>query len=367
MAKQISYRKQKVNITSLLQNSLKQMRKEFNKRGDILSKELGKGASYISQLENGKIKEIEYDFLLNVFRAITGMSEDSFINYFVKFIESTISSCATKESLLYEYWIHIFVVQDMPHSITSWIKEFIKNKLSASNHTPEDLVKEINRFNSHRSISIYNDLIPNRAYVSAHEDSSDFDEVFSLYIYSSYDLSINYIEDILTDKINSINYINMKAIFETLFIFDDSFDLASAIEKTKKIMKDNHFYDTFELFDSFLTTETSTTLKEDTISPEEFKFYDDLVINYRDKYLELKNELFEKMDDALQQYYRANQAYSCEAMEKIMKNFNSDAGLMLALLSSPMNKIPREERSYFMKEYRTLVNKYLKIKFPPAQ
>ena len=32
MAKQISYRKQKVNVTSLLQNSLKQMRKEFGGR-----------------------------------------------------------------------------------------------------------------------------------------------------------------------------------------------------------------------------------------------------------------------------------------------------------------------------------------------
>ena len=238
MAKQISYRKQKVNVTSLLQNSLKQMRKEFNKRGDTLSKELGKGASYISQLENGKIKEIEYDFLLDIFHTITGMSEDPFMSYFIKFINSVISSCKAKESLLYEYWIHIFVVQDVPHPITPWIKDFIENKLSTSGHTPEDLVQDINRISGRRnSLSLYDDLIPNKAYVSAHEDrSAIFNETFSLSIYASYNLDSDYILNILNNEINSINYMNMQAIFETLFLFDSSYDLAGAYEKTLKIM-----------------------------------------------------------------------------------------------------------------------------------
>lgn len=357
MAKQIPYRKQKVNVTSLLQNSLKQMRKEFNKRGDILSKELGKGASYISQLENGKIKEIEYDFLLDIFHTITRMSEDPFISYFTKFVNSVISSCETKKSLLYEDWIHIFVVQDIPHHITPWIKDFIENKLSTSGHAPEDLVQDINCIRGLRNnLSSYDDLTPNKAYVSAHEDH--FDETFSLYINVFYILDKNYISDILNDKIDSINYINMKVIFETLFLFDNSFDLADAYEKTIKIMKDNQFYDTFELFDSFSLGESSNNTKEEATSPNEFRFYDDLVLNYREKYSQLKDELFEKMDYALQQYYSANHAYSCEVMEVIMKNLNTDPGLVLALLSSPLHKISLDNRHYFMDDYRNLIDRY---------
>lgn len=360
MAKQISYRKQKVNVTSLLQNSLKQMRKEFNKRGDTLSKELGKGASYISQLENGKIKEIEYDFLLDIFHTITGMSEDPFMSYFIKFINSVISSCKTKESLLYEYWIHIFVVQDVPHPITPWIKDFIENKLSTSGHTPEDLVKDINRIHGRRnSLSSYDDLLPNKAYVSADVDRSSILETFSLYINASYNLDKDYISDILTNKTDSINYMNMKIIFETLFVFEDSLDLAGAYEKTLKVMKDNQFYDTFELFDSFSLGESPNNTKEGkNVTPNEFRFYDNLVLNYREKYSQLKDELFEKLDYALQQYYSANHAYSCEVMEIIMKNMNSDPGLVLALLSSSLYKIPLNNRNFFIDDYRELINSY---------
>ena len=46
---------QKVSLTPLLKNTIKTLRKERNKRGDIISKQLGKGASYISQIENNKI------------------------------------------------------------------------------------------------------------------------------------------------------------------------------------------------------------------------------------------------------------------------------------------------------------------------
>lgn len=361
MAKPISYRKQKVDVTPLLQNSIKQMRKEFNKRGDVLSKDLEKGASYISQLENGKIKEIEYDFLLEIFRTITAMPKDAFINYFVKFINSIISSCESKKSLMYEYWIHIFVVQDMPHSITPWIRQFIEKKLSVTGHTPEELVREINIHGGRRNtLSTNSDLIPNKAYVSAYSDRSGIiDDTFSLYVHASYRLDSNYISDILANTITSINYLNMKEIFKSLFLFESSDDLASAHEKTEKIMKDNSFYDTFEIFDSLTGTESSDiTIDTENTSTDDFTFYDDLILNYREKYSELKSELFDRMDYALEHYYTNSHEYSCEVMEKILKNLNSDAGLVLALLSSSTYKIPRDNRHFFVEKYRELLKHY---------
>ena len=79
MVQQKTYIKQRVALTELLQNTIKDLRKQYNKRGDILSKELGKGASYISQIENGKIKEIDFDSLMNIFRAIFSSTEGNFI------------------------------------------------------------------------------------------------------------------------------------------------------------------------------------------------------------------------------------------------------------------------------------------------
>ena len=351
------YQKQKVNVTLLLQNALKQLRKEFNKRGDILSKELGKGASYISQLENGKIKEIEYDFLMEIFQTITCMSGDAFINYFSNFIDKVLLSCKNKEALEPECWIHIFIVQDIKYPISNWIISFIKNKLGELHQSPENLVEKINTDGFRNRYSPTMDYIPNKAYVSTSSGQLDaFDDSFSVYIFASFNLDKYYISDILCGKINSINYMTMQIIFETLFLLESDHG-AIAKTKTAKIMKDNHFFDTYEKYDLLFSNNKS---EEEIINSNEFIFYDDLILNYQKKYKELKKELFEKMDDSLSRYYSANQAYSCEAMEKILKNFRSDAGLVLALLNSPLYKLPLEERPYFLKAYKNLLENYSK-------
>ena len=73
MASKISAKKQRVALTDLLQNTIKTLRKEHNIRGDILSKKIGKGASYISQIENGKMREIDFDIILEIFHAIINL------------------------------------------------------------------------------------------------------------------------------------------------------------------------------------------------------------------------------------------------------------------------------------------------------
>ena len=56
-----------IELTENLRSTIRDLRKKKKKRGDELSKELGKGASYISQIENGKIKEIDFDLLSSIF------------------------------------------------------------------------------------------------------------------------------------------------------------------------------------------------------------------------------------------------------------------------------------------------------------
>ena len=41
-----------------------------------------------------------------------------------------------------------------------------------------------------------------------------------------------------------------------------------------------------------------------------------------------------------------------------MKNLNTDPGLVLALLSSPLHKISLDKRHFFMDDYRDLIDRY---------
>lgn len=356
MAQTTSYKKQRVPITELLQNSIKTLRKQYNKRGDILSKELDKGASYISQIENGKIKEIDFDSLMCIFKAIYSVPEVEFIKLFSSYIDSLLIE-QTKSQLVKENWIHIFLVQEIPYPVTDWVINFIQNKLNSLGKSPYDLIQEINRNHQLQSWYYGSNYYPNKAYVIAQEPSVyDSLEEFKLSITTVYKLEDNYIDDILNRKITSINYINMEIIFRQLFSMESDY-LPSVLEKVSKIMIDNNFLNTFERYD-FLQRKNSSIVSENS---QEFIFYDKLVTNYKEKYQKLKSEVFDKIDDSLENYYRANSAYSCETIDKMLKNFDSDPGLMLAILSASVYEIPMDFHYRFMEDFRSLLKKYSKI------
>ena len=356
MVQQKTYIKQRVALTELLQNTIKDLRKQYNKRGDILSKELGKGASYISQIENGKIKEIDFDSLMNIFRAIFSSTEGNFIKLLSAYIDTLLKE-HTEHQLIGENWIHTFIVQEIEYPITDWIIDFIQNKLHETKKTTIDLINRINN-NDHESsyeFEVYN-YIPNKAYVQVNGPTAyENPQKFTLYITTYYNLTSNYINEILNRSIAYINYINMKIIFWQLFSMGDK-DIPSSIrEKVSKIMFDNGFLDTFQKWELLQGT-SEIPLQKNT---ESFIFYDNLINNYKDKYDKLKKEVFEELNYSLQQYYKANSAHSCNIMNDILKNFNADAGLTLALLSSAFYEIPMNRHRDFMEDFRTLLARYI--------
>ena len=347
------YERQRVSLTEMLRNSIKELRKKYNKRGDVLSKELEKSASYISQLENGKIQEIDFSTLMQIFKTIFNQPDKVFLASFSDYIDSLLKR-TNKEALVKENWIHTFMIQEIQYPVSGWIIDFIKNKLQELNKTPLDLTQKLNSNHDLHWSAL--DLLPNKAYTSA-SFSSDYavDEKYALYTRIYYKLEDNYVSDILDGTIKTINYINMQGIFRALFRME-SIPNPEVLEKAKKILIDNNFLNTFERYDFLQTNNSTTTVIENN---EPFIFYDNLVMNYQEKYNSLKTDVFEKLDYALSRYYRANSAYSCETMEKIFKNFDFDAGLILAILSSSIYNIPKSMRSDFMEDYRDLLNRYI--------
>ena len=291
-----------------------------------------------------------------IFKAIYSVPEVEFIKLFSSYIDSLLIE-QTKSQLVKENWIHIFLVQEIPYPVTDWVINFIQNKLNSLGKSPYDLIQEINRNHQLQSWYYGSNYYPNKAYVIAQEPSVyDSLEEFKLSITTVYKLEDNYIDDILNRKITSINYINMEIIFRQLFSMESDY-LPSVLEKVSKIMIDNNFLNTFERYD-FLQRKNSSIVSENS---QEFIFYDKLVTNYKEKYQKLKSEVFDKIDDSLENYYRANSAYSCETIDKMLKNFDSDPGLMLAILSASVYEIPMDFHYRFMEDFRSLLKKYSKI------
>ena len=138
-------KKQKVALTELLRNTIKSLRLTYKKNGVVLSKELGKGASYISQIESGKIQDIEYDMIHTILQHITNMSGKEYADFIKEYILNLIKTL-TKEEYSDELWIHVYVLQDMSIDISDDLVELIKTQLENSSFdSPQEVIEIINR------------------------------------------------------------------------------------------------------------------------------------------------------------------------------------------------------------------------------
>ena len=349
--------KQKVRLTDLLRDTIKDLRKTYNKRGDVLSKELDRGASYVSQLENGKIRDIEFDLLDTMFQRIIGLSGDYYNDFIQKYIRDIITNIQSKELLYNEEWIHIYVMQNFQIDISDGIIEIIEKKLDQVGYTPEQLVKKINQnVFQHQWMDVKREL--NKLYVNI--SGSNYDN-YSVYTDITYSLEEDYVAKILSKETTTISYIFMDGILKNLYSIENS-DMAGAIAKTEKILFDNGFFDTIELFENShnLSHSQQPLNIEDTGSEDLFTFYDDVIVNYNEKYKQLKEKAMEKLDYAFDRYKQENSSYACETLEKILNNMDGDLGLVVALLSSPINTLPTGMKHYFFDDFKALIDRYSK-------
>lgn len=352
--------KQKVRLTDLLRNTIKELRKTYNKRGDVLSKEINRGASYVSQLENGKIKDIEFDLLDMMFQHIVGLSGDYYNNYIQKYIYDIINNVPSKESLYNEEWIHIFVMQNFKVGLSENLIEIINKKLEQENYSPEQLVKKINLNKFHRQWSeVKREL--NKAYITVSSYSYDN---YNIYVDIEYSLPEDFISKILKKEITSTSYVIMEGLLKNLYTIN-SMDLPSAINRTEKILFDNGFFNTIEIYENLhKLVHQQQPLKVEPPTDDNidwFTFYDEVIVNYNEKYKNLKQKTIEKLNYAFDKYKEENPSYACETLEKILNNMDCDLGLMMVILSTTLNNIPKDMRRLFLKDYKSLIEHYSKM------
>ncbi len=329
-------------LTENLRQTIRDLRKRKKKRGDELSKELGKGASYISQIENGKIKEIDFDLLDEIFHKITDLPEKQYEDFINNLIDET-SSHLTTEELQHETWMHQFNHEIRKYPITDSLIEFIQNKLTDLNYTPEEFVSIINE---NRGLEGAELPEANKLNIEIIDTGNGGFGVFSSI---RFDLPDDFITKILSKQITTINYINMQGIIFNLFLSDNN-TIKEAHEKTDQLLYDNQFY-TIRQRNKLIQDK----LKEKQDKNEKFTFYDVQPTDYDKKYTMLKDDIGKAFD-----FLRDKDiVYTCDRLETLQKNMHNDLGFITAIMSTPLYRINSNLRQDFWADYQELVKSYI--------
>lgn len=331
-----------LKLTENLRHTIRDLRKEKKKRGDELSKEIGKGASYISQIENGKIKEIDFDLLNEIFHKITDLSDKQYEDFMNKLLDET-SSHLTKDELQHEKWMHQFNHEIRKFPITDSLVDFIQNKLNELHYTPEEFVDIINENRGLKETEIKE---ANKLNIEIIDTG---DGGYTIISSIRFDLPRDFISKILSREMTTINYINMQGILFNLFLSDKN-TIEEAHKKTDQLLYDNHFY-TIKQRNKLIREK----LKEKQDNNEKFTFYDVQPTDYDKKYTKIKDDI----DSAFAFLRDRDIVYACERLEILQKNMHDDLGFVIAILSAPLYKINHDLKKDFWNEYQKLVKTYI--------
>lgn len=381
-----------LTVTPYLQQTIKTLRKENNIRGDVLSKNLGRGISYLYQIENGRIKELRLETLTQLLITIAGIPESKFPEFIINLIDSIIESPDRNSlSLQGEEWICIYDYKYRTYHIKPQLLRYLCKQLDERQVTPLELVHRMNNPNSPDAFfPPYNELLKplpifkNFNGSKYNNSSSSYTFKFSNYIH--FRLDDDYIQQILDKKITIITYPFMAGII--YYLFTDTMTSLSCLNKchtilarygfqtiykralncqleTINVLVENHVSDakpeyvertTFPptaLQNKFETANFTTDIK--TPAANEYIYYDTVPASYSSEY----RRLLSKIDNKFSYLFKKNEAYAFTKVSATWENMENDPGLTTALVSSSIRSISPELRKDFWADYQALLNKYI--------
>lgn len=332
-----------IELTENLRTTIRDLRKKKKKRGDELSKELGKGASYISQIENGKIKEIDFNLLDEIFHRITDLPGKEYTNFINSLLDNA-ASHMTEEELQHEKWVFQFDYEIRKYPISDALIKFIKDKLLELNYTPEEFVALINE---NRELADDNSIDEsNKVKIDIFDRGNGSYGVISSI---KFDLPQNFISDILSKKTTTINYVNMQGILFNIFI-SEGCSTEDAQEHANTLLDQNQFY-TIRKRNELIRNNLKAKMEQHG----DFNFYDIQPTDYDKQYMKIRHDITRCFDIVKDR----DILYACDRLQKIAKNMHFDLGLAIALMSSPICKIPATQKKTFWNDYKEFLSKYI--------
>ena len=325
-----------ITVTPELASIIKRERANANPKlsAKELSLAIEKSDTYISTLERGNIKKLDSKLFINIFRKIKICSDAEFQNYINTILNDAFTSIKYNEKeLKKQEWILqlSLVMRKIP--ISPNIITFIKESLAELNLTDIDLIRKINS----------NTYLPNPEKLEYNTLKIDDDGLWSY----KYKLSDNTINDIVTSKAKTCNFIIMLGIIYNIYLLQGN-DNALAQKNANKFLFDNKFYNLNQIYKVRKAELEKTADKENPYSFALPEYETD----------------FAKTLDSLKQYINEfrdmNVDSALSMITTVEKNLKLDAQFMNVIYKIPFYKLFKDfnvqQKQNFLSKLRTLID-----------
>lgn len=333
----------KVNITNELAEKIKELRIANKIKAIDLADHIKKSPAYITKLENGDIKTLDYKELLTIFNFISKDEDD-----LAKIIDK-LPLELNSEDLKEQTWFLNFdtVVRKIP--IPSDLIDYINKEIADLGVSISYLVDYINKNEDLSDIVIENKIdIENFENNLWHSYNNTDGKISSFIIIK---LSLNQVIEILEKKQDTSNYVTIQSILYNLlrleYIQNNSFSEEENIKIKQQVIL------TLNSYKFYSSIEKSRVLKN-AVTQQEF---DSLLNEFDITNKELVNEFLGYIS-FLSEF---NVKYTNEKLNLVNRNFNWDASYLLTLASLPFYQLENTSKSLkssLLNDIKKLIEEY---------
>lgn len=343
-----------VQLTAYLRSILKELRKNSNLRGDTLSKELKKGASYLYQIEAGKIKEVSLDNLTFIFQKISNTSNEDFPSFIIGLIDQIVDTHKLP-SLENETWIKLYDVEYRMYNITDNIIMYITDTLEKNDISSQEIINKINSREENNSniIPLFNHVLCPLLFERACSNR--------YFNHSHFLLKDDYLEKIIKKEITQTNYAFMAGI---IYFLDTNYNIPrhKRLRNCHKILLKNDFFTIDERYAN-CSTNTIQTIQNQYIIRDIVPKDAALLKRTENYHSFLVDNLYKKLltqvDGLFLNLFTKNPAHATTALTSFIQNMEDNPELMNDLISSPIYSIPPALKKEFWNEYIKLLTVYI--------
>lgn len=333
----------KVNVTKELAEKIKELRLLKRVKAIDVAEHINKSSAYISRLENGDIKTIDYDELLKIFNFV---SKDE--NELEKFIDKLTLEFDYNE-LDDQIWFTNFDTVERNIPVPDGLVDYINKKLSELNFSISYLVDYINENEEIKDIIRRHNIDTTKYKKNLWYPYEYKDEKTKAFIIMELDYST--VTNILEKRSDISNYVTIQSILYNLLRLEHKLkgplneeDNLAIKNKVSEVLKSYKFYTTKEknMLLSAIATEQELNSQLNEFDIENRKLVNELI----GRILYLSDW---------------NVKYTNEKLTQLNKNFKWDVSFALSIASLAyyeLNNISKSLKSNFLEDVVALIDEY---------
>ena len=329
-------------MTKELADKIKELRLINKIKAIDLAEHLKKSSAYITKLENGDIKTLEYDELLTIFHFLSKNDDD-----IGKIIDKLTLEVDPKE-LEDQTWFINFDTVERKIPIPTDLIDYMNKKISDLGLTVSYVVEYVNKNEDLLDIISEYNIDVNLFECNLWHTKYINDKPITFIIMK---LDLEEIKRILKKKVDTTTYVTIQAVLYNLFRLEHGLDNPLPEEINRKYHE--KVIETLNSFKFYSSIEKSKVL-ENAVTKQEF---DSLLSEFDLTNQKLINELL----GHLSFLSNFNVKYTNTKLSLLNRNFKWDPGYILAIASLPfceLENISKSLKSNLLNDIRILIDEY---------